>query len=135
MLARFADQLDARITAAVVLLTATGALLFAALSGTWIGLIAGNIVFGFAVGNVTTLAPIIVRREFGAPSFGAVFGAAACCIQLAAALGPSLYGGLHDAFGDYRTALLLAGAMDAAAAAIVMLYGRKPLPHLTIRLP
>jgi len=133
ILVRFADQLDARITAAAVLLTATGALLVVALSATWIGLIAGNIVFGIAVGNVTTLAPIIVRREFGAPSFGAIFGAAACCIQLAAALGPGLYGGLHDVFGDYRTALLLAGAMDAAAA-IIILYGRMP-PHLTNRPP
>jgi len=129
LLARFADQLDARVTAAVVLATAASALAAMAFSTTWIGLVAGNIVIGFTVGNVTTLAPIIVRREFGAPSFGAVFGAAACGIQLAAALGPGLYGALHDGFGDYRAALLLAGAMDVAAAAIVILYGRKPLRH------
>ena len=46
-------------------------------------LIGASIVFGLTVGNVTTLSPIIVRREFGAQAFGLVFGVASCGIQLA----------------------------------------------------
>jgi hypothetical protein len=42
-------------------------------------------------GNVTTLSPIIVRREFGAQAFGLVFGVTSCGTQLATALGPSFY--------------------------------------------
>jgi MFS family permease len=126
-LARFADQIDVRIMAALVLSTAAGAYCALGLAPSPIVLVGGSIVIGLTVGNVTTLAPIIVRREFGAMSFGAVFGVASCGIQLAAALGPSLYGLLADAFGDYRNALLLAGILDAVAAAIILWGGGEPL--------
>jgi cyanate permease len=86
-------------------------------------LIAASLLFGATIGNVTTLSPIIVRREFGAPSFGAVFGIASCAIQLATALGPSFYGLLHDAYGGYKVPLLLAAAMDVVAS-VVILAGR-----------
>jgi hypothetical protein len=71
-----------------------------------------------------TLSPIIVRREFGAVSFGPVFGVASCAIQLVTALGPGLYGILHDSFGSYREPLLLAAMMDIIAA-FVILRGRQ----------
>jgi len=76
------------------------------------------------VGNVTTLSPIIVRREFGAAAFGPVFGVASCVIQLVTALGPGFYGLLHDASGSYREPLLVAAMMDIIAA-IVILRGRQ----------
>jgi MFS family permease len=131
LLARFADQIDDRMTAAVVLMLAGFALGMMALvpiSGVLVG---ASVLFGFTVGNVTTLSPIIVRREFGAASFGAIFGVASAGIQLATALGPSFYGLLHDAFGSYRPALLIAAVLDLLAAVVVMLgrgrllvYGR-----------
>ena len=68
--------------------------------------IGASVVLGLTIGNVTTLAPIIVRREFGAAFFGTIFGVASCGIQLATALGPGFYGLLRDASGGYR---LLAG--------------------------
>lgn len=90
-------------------------------------LIGANIIFGLTVGNVTTLSPIIVRREFGAKSFGLVFGVASCAIQLIAALGPSLYGILHDAFGSYAPALIIAAVLDILAATIVLASRRNPI--------
>jgi cyanate permease len=57
---------------------------------------------------------------------GAIFGTASAGIQLAAALGPSFYGLLHDAFGSYRPALLIAAALDLLAAVVVTL-GRSRL--------
>jgi cyanate permease len=82
-----------------------------------------SVIFGLSVGNVTTLSPIIVRREFGARSFGLIFGAASCGIQLAAALGPSLYDLLHDAFGSYNPAPTGAATLDVIAA-VVAIAGR-----------
>jgi cyanate permease len=76
-------------------------------------------LFGLTVGNVTTLAPIIVRREFGAAAFGPIFGLASCAVQLAAALGPSFYGLIHDWFGGYRESLFVAAAADAIAAMVI----------------
>jgi MFS family permease len=123
VLARFADRMSARMTAAGMMIVASGAL---AAMAVWPGpamLVAGSVLMGMTIGNVTTLAPIIVRREFGAASFGAVYGIASCIIQLATALGPSFYGLLHDAFGGYRVPLLLAAAVDVGAA-LVVLAGR-----------
>lgn len=126
VLARFADQIDVRVTAAIVLLLAASALGLMGLFPSPFVLAGASIVFGLTVGNVTTLSPIIVRREFGAAAFGAVFGIASCGIQLITALGPSLYGLLHDAFGSYRNALIIAAALDVVAAAIT-LFGRREL--------
>ena len=105
-LARFADEMDARMTTAVVLLLAAGSLGVIGLFPVPSMLIGGSIVFGLTVGNVTTLSPIIVRREFGAQAFGLIFGVASCGIQLATALGPGMYGLLHDLFGGYSPAWL-----------------------------
>jgi MFS family permease len=91
-LARFADAIDARVTTTAVLLIAAGSLCVMGLFRIPSMLVGASIAFGLTVGNVTTLSPIIVRREFGAPAFGMVFGAASCGIQLATALGPSFYG-------------------------------------------
>lgn len=123
LLSRFADQIDARVTTAAVLLCAAAAFCLFALFPVPIVLVVASLLFGATIGNVTTLSPIIVRREFGAPSFGAVFGVASCAIQLATALGPSFYGLLHDAYGGYKVPLLLAAAMDVAAS-VVILAGR-----------
>jgi cyanate permease len=82
-------------------------------------LVVGSVLMGLTIGNVTTLAPIIVRREFGAASFGALYGVASCVIQLGMGLGPGFYGLLHDAFGGYRVPLLLAAAADLVAASVV----------------
>jgi MFS family permease len=124
ILARFADQIDDRVTAAVVLLVAALALIALGACPAPTVLVGASILFGFTIGNVTTLSPIIVRREFGAASFGRVFGAASCGIQFATAFGPGFYGLLHDVFGSYRPALLMAAALDVSAAAIVM-FGRR----------
>lgn len=120
VLARFADQMSARTTAAAMMTMAAGALAAMALWPVPAMLVAGSVLMGLRIGNVTTLAPIIVRHEFGAASFGAVYGIASCVIQLATALGPSFYGFLHDAFGGYRVPLLLAATVDVGAAIVVL---------------
>lgn len=124
-LAKFADQIDARLTTSAVLLIAAGALGAMAAFPDPAILIAASIVIGLTVGNVTTLSPIIVRREFGAQQFGTIFGIASCGIQLIAALGPSFYGLLHDVFDSYRPALMTAAALDITAATIAMVSYRK----------
>jgi MFS family permease len=125
-LARFADQVDVRVTATCVLLLAAASLAAMGLFPVPLVLIGGSVVFGLTTGNVTTLSAIIVRREFGAATFGTIFGIASCGIQLATALGPSFYGLLHDAFGNYRNALIMAALCDIAAAGVVFL-GRRQL--------
>lgn len=124
LLARFADQIDQRRTAAIVLALAAFAFTLMAAFPSPPVLVGGSILFGLTVGNVTTLSPIIVRREFGAASFGAIFGIASTGIQLATALGPGFYGVLHDLSGSYRAPLLLAAVLDVVACAVILIGGR-----------
>jgi predicted MFS family arabinose efflux permease len=128
VLARFADRINERKTACAVLVFAAASFVIMALFRAPAALVGGSVVFGLTIGNVTTLPPIIVRREFGAASFGAIFGIASCGIQLGTALGPGFYGLLHDASGGYRLPLLLAAAMDLLAG-IIIAIGRHGRSH------
>lgn len=122
-LATWADRVDIRrVSAAVFGLAALSLCVLAVaipMAATPI-LIATSVVYGLTVGNVTTLSPLIVRREFGAASFGSLYGAASIFIGLALAAGPAVFGLLHDAGGGYRLPLAVAAGLDAIAAVIVL---------------
>jgi predicted MFS family arabinose efflux permease len=129
-LAKFADRIDARVTGSLVFLVAAISYCALAASGGALALLGASLLFGLTVGNITTLSPIIVRREFGAAAFGPVFGMASCAIQLVSALGPSFYGLVHDALGSYRGPLLMAAVADVLAA-IILMAGRRMSGHTT----
>ena len=82
-------------------------------------------VYGFCLGQITTLSPIIVRREFGAASFGMVYGVAGTVIQLSSAFGPALDGIARDLLGSYPPVLAIAAAFELAALATVLAGGRR----------
>ena len=128
LLARYADRIDVRKAAAGVLLFGCASLIAMALFPSPWALMALSISYGLTVGNITTLPPIIIRREFGAASFGAVFGASAMMTAVLMAMGPSLFGSIRQAFGSYSPALLLGAALDLVAVAALIWGGRKPLP-------
>lgn len=121
VLARFADRLDVRVIACGVLIqagVATG--LAALLPDTPWAIITAVLMYGMTAGNTTTLPPIIVRREFGAISFGVVFGICATLMQIMSAMGPAFFGLMRDASGSYQLPLGLAAGMNFIAALIVM---------------
>jgi len=127
LLARYADRVDIRKVGAGVFLLAAASLIGMALSpGPW-ALMATSVSFGLTVGNVTTLSPMIIRREFGAASFGVVFGLAATLNQLSMALGPTVYGVLRDAFDSYAPALLLCGLLNVGVAVVIVWGGKQAL--------
>ncbi|MBN9562687.1 MAG: MFS transporter [Alphaproteobacteria bacterium] len=119
-LARVADRVNLRrYTAGILTLQAT-VLALIALFPTAPVLIGASLVYGFCLGQITTLSPIVVRREFGAASFGAIYSVAATVIALSSAFGPGLYGVLHDLFGGYGPVLGIAAAVELAAMATVL---------------
>lgn len=128
MLARFADRIDLRITTAGVLLFGTIALAYLAVAETATSLMIASVMYGLTIGNITTLSPLIARREFGAVSFGAVFGLISAAIAFAMAFGPAFGGLLRDNFGSYHYPLLMASVINVAAAVVIVWGGRKPLP-------
>ena len=88
-------------------------------------LVVMTFVYGFCLGQITTLSPIIVRREFGAASFGTVYGVAGTVIQLSSAFGPALYGVARDLLGSYPPVLAIAAGFELAALAVILGGGRR----------
>ena len=119
MLARVADRVNIRLAAAAVLWLAAVGLVVAAMASTKTWLVIGVLLFGFNVGNLTTLPALIVRREFGAASFGRVFGITGTFMQLMNACGPALFGFLHDRTGGYTAPILLAACVMLAGGLII----------------
>jgi MFS family permease len=124
ILARIVDGVDVRRLACMVMMAQTGALLSLALWPTVPVLIGASLVYGYGIGHITTLGPIVVRREFGAAAFGATYGSAATVIQFTSAFGPVVIGLLRDSFGGYRPGLAIASAVTLAGCAILFSGGR-----------
>jgi MFS family permease len=124
ILVRIVDRIDVRRLAAGILMLQTLALLaIAAWPSAWV-LVVASLAYGYGIGHVTTLGPVIVRREFGANAFGATYGTAATVIQLSSAFGPFLLGALRDGFGNYRLGLGMA-ALFTSVGCLALLFGRR----------
>ena len=126
VLARIVDRVDPRRLAAIIMALQTMALAAIALSPAASVLIVASLVYGYGIGHVTTLGPVVVRREFGAAAFGATYGSAATVIQFVSALGPAIFGVLRDSFGGYGM-VLGAAALCTATGAAVLTLGRRTI--------
>ncbi len=120
LLARVADRLNIRWIASAVLVLSAAGLLVIAMANSALALIIGILLFGFNVGNLTTLPALIVRREFGAVSFGKVFGITGTFMQLISALGPAIFGLMHDQTGSYSLAIALAAGLMLIGAVLIV---------------
>ena len=81
-------------------------------------------VFGFSVGNLITLPPLIIHREFSAAGFAVVMGLSNAISGTIGSLGPALVGFVRGWSGDYRySPLCSASALELLAAALVVEWG------------
>jgi MFS family permease len=124
-LAKIVDGAAVRRIACQAMLAQLLALLVVGVFPSTATLIVASLIYGFAIGHVTTLSPIVFRREFGAEAFGEVYGTAATIIQFSSACGPAFIGYLHDAFGGYPPVLLVTAAATAVSCASLHLGGRE----------
>jgi MFS family permease len=79
---------------------------------------------GFSVGNLITLPPMIIHREFEASAFTVVLGLSTAISGIVCAFGPGMVGLVRSMSGGYGAALALCIALEMVAAVIV-LGGRK----------
>jgi len=119
------DHLDPRWTTTVSLITQAGALFVIALSPNVISLFLACAVYGFSIGNLITLPPLIIHREFDRATFGTVLGLSTAIGGMISALGPGLVGFVRAATGGYTAALLFCVILKLVAAAIVLLRPRQ----------
>ena len=125
LLAKVVDRLDPRCYSAGVFVVQVVALGAISLFTTDFVLILGSLVYGFCLGQITTLSPIVVRREFGADAFAAMYGVAGTAIQFCSAFGPAFYGALFEYIGGYGSVLGFAAGFELAAALVILSYRRR----------
>jgi MFS family permease len=116
-----ADRLDPRRATAGSVASQAAALLVIAQSNNAFILFAACALFGLAAGNLITLPPLIIRREFPPAAFGLVLGLTTAVGGVSAACGPSLVGLVRGASDSYSMPLLLCAALMLLAGAVVLL--------------
>jgi len=118
------DRFDPRRVTAVSIVSQAAALLTILHFETVPIVLAACAVFGFSVGNLITLPPLIMHREFSAASFVVVMGLSNAISGTIGSLGPAFVGLVCSFSGGYGTALVLCVALQLIAAVIVVQRGR-----------
>ena len=118
------DRLNPRLVTTVSLASQAAALLVITQTDKAAALFAACSVFGFTIGNLITLPPLIIHREFNATDFTVVMGLSTAFSGTVGALGPGLVGLVRSLSGGYAVGLTLCIALELVAA-VVVLYGGK----------
>jgi MFS family permease len=94
------------------------------------GLVAGTVLFGITIGNLTVLIPLVVVELFGLTDYPRIYAVSQFGASVGTAAGPAVLAWLHSGFGSYRVPLLiLAGISLMASIAVARLRppsGSKP---------
>jgi sugar phosphate permease len=86
-------------------------------------------LFGFAMGGVIVLLPLVVGHFFGLTSFGVIMGTLSFLQAMGASSGVFVSGLVYDIFGSYRLALMSYVVFCLLAVASILLAG-KPKPYV-----
>ena len=98
------------------------------------GLVAGTVLFGITIGNLTVLIPLVVVELFGLIDYPRIYAVSQFGASVGTAAGPAVLAGLHSGFGSYRLPLLiLAGISFVASMAVARL--RSPATAAPAALP
>jgi MFS family permease len=121
------DRLDPRLVTAVSLCSQAAALLAIMQTDNVLIQFAGCGVFGFSVGNLITLPPLIIQREFDPKAFTVVMGLSTAISGAIGALGPGLIGLVRGWSSDYGLALVLCMTLQLLGAVIVLRREKRSL--------
>jgi MFS family permease len=94
-----------------------------------VGIVAFVLIFGYAMGAVVALQPLVVAHYFGLTSVATVLGAMTAFSGLFSAAGPVFAGFMHDLLGSYTLAYLVFISIDCVAALLILLIGPRPLGY------
>jgi MFS family permease len=86
------------------------------------------LTYGFALGGIAVLFPLLVGECFGLFAFGKILGLVMIAATLGAAVGPVLTGRVYDVTGSYRFAFMLHVAVFFAAAGAIQFLPRPRMP-------
>ena len=122
------DRLDPRMVTAVSLLTQAAALFAISQTSATAVLFVACAVYGFSIGNLITLPPLIIHREFEPAEFGTVLGLSTAVCGIVSAFGPGIVGFVRGATGGYTAALMLCLTLQLVSAVIVLRRSGRAAP-------
>ena len=92
-----------------------------------IGIAAFVLIFGYSMGAVVALQPLVVVYYFGLASVATILGAMTAFSSIFMAVGPVFAGFMHDWLDSYTLAYVVFISVDCLAALLVLLIGTRPL--------
>jgi sugar phosphate permease len=123
-----ADRISPRLVAAgVFALQAVGLTVLLQAGSVWLGVAIFALVFGYSMGAVVALQPMVAVYCFGMASVATILGAMVAVTSAFNGLGPILAGFVYDRTGNYTSIFIAYIIIDIVAAAIVYLLGKQPV--------
>jgi MFS family permease len=90
------------------------------------------LLYGFGMGGIVVLLPIVVSHYFGLAAFGTIMGTVAFIQAIGSSSGSFVSGLIFDYMGNYSLALILFGSIYVLAVFTVFMAG-KPKPYIPAR--
>jgi predicted MFS family arabinose efflux permease len=115
-----ADRFNPRLLTSASFASQALALMIITQTDSAVVLLASCAALGFSVGNLITLPPMIIHREFEASAFTVVLGLSTAISGIVCAFGPGMVGLVRSLSGGYGAALVLCIALELVAAVIVL---------------
>jgi predicted MFS family arabinose efflux permease len=115
-----ADRFNPRLLTSASFASQALALMIITQTDSAVVLFASCAALGFSVGNLITLPPMIIHREFEASAFTVVLGLSTAISGIVCAFGPGMVGLVRSLSGGYGAALALCIALELVAAVIVL---------------
>ena len=89
-------------------------------------LLCASAVFGFTVGNLLMLQPLLLAEAFGVRDYGRIYSLSMLLTTLGVAGGPVVLGLLHDLTAGYLLSFLMAALVSVLAYGALISSGPVP---------
>ena len=96
-----------------------------AVSTSFAALVAFAVIFGLLYGGWVALLPAVVMDVFGGRRVSSIIGALYTSVSFGTLLGPTAAGYAFDLSASYRSAILVAAALNLLAAGLTLLVPSK----------
>ena len=116
---------DRRFAAAANFAVQIGGVLLLSFGSGSVGLTLGCVLFGLGIGNLTSLPPLIVQKEFEREDVATAVALIIAINQGVFAFAPAIIGAMRDTTADYQLPFALIALIQLLAAVIILL-GRRP---------
>ena len=87
------------------------------------------VLYGFGMGGIVVLLPMVVSHFFGLVAFGTIMGTVAFIQAIGSSSGAFISGLIYDHMGNYQYALILFGCVYLSAIVTILMAG-KPKPYV-----